>query len=66
MCVTGCTDFTKPFIVQTDASERGVGAVLSQESEDGVDKPVAYFSRKLLPREEKYFLPDGESIHNTD
>ena len=30
----------------------GVGVVLSQH-DDG-DYPVAYFSRKLLPREEKY------------
>ncbi len=44
-------DFSKPFILQTDASERGVGAVLS---DDGNDHPIAYFSRKRLPREEHY------------
>ena len=37
-----------------DASDRGVGAVLSQCDESGSDQPVAYFSRKLLPREERY------------
>ena len=47
-------DFTRQFILQTDASERGVGAVLSQQSDDGREHPVAYFSRKLLPREERY------------
>ena len=42
-------NFTKQFILQTDASNRGVGAVLSQLGNDGKDRPVAYFSRKLLP-----------------
>ena len=46
-------DFTKTFILQTDASDRGVGAVLSQRYEED-DQPVAFFSRKLLPREERY------------
>ena len=41
-----------PDFPQTDASDRGVGAVLSQIGEDGQEDPVvAYFSKKLLPRE---------------
>ncbi len=40
--------------MQTDVLNRGVGAVLSQLGEDGKDHPVAYFSRKLLPREQRY------------
>ena len=47
-------DFTIPFILQTDASDRGVGAVLSQVGSDGEEHPIGYFSRKLLPREERY------------
>lgn len=43
-----------PFILQIDASNRGVGAVLSQLDASGYDHPVAYFSTKLLPREERY------------
>ena len=38
-------DFTRTFILQTDASVIGVGAVLSQGETD--DQPIAYFSRKL-------------------
>ena len=47
-------DFTKEFLLQTDASDVGVGAVLSQLDEEGADHPVAYYSRKLLAREQKY------------
>ena len=53
-------DMTSEFILQTDASERGVGAVLSQRDKDGVEKPIAYFSRKLLPRETRYAVVEKE------
>lgn len=55
-------DFTKQFILQTDASNRGVGAVLSQLDDDGRDRPIAYFSRKLLPREERYSTVEQECL----
>ena len=55
-------DFTRPFILQTDASNRGVGAVLSQRDTNGVEHPVAYFSRKLLPREENYPAIEKECL----
>ena len=55
-------DFSKPFFLQTDASERGVGAVVSQATEGGGDKPVAYFSRKLLAREERYSTVEKECL----
>ena len=35
----------KPFIVQTDACDLGIGAVLSQLDEDGEEHPVAYCYR---------------------
>ncbi len=47
-------DEKKPFVLQTDASGRGIGAVLNQRDEAGVLCPVAYYSRKLLPRETRY------------
>ena len=55
-------DFSCPFILQTDASEVGVGAVLSQTDAEGCDHPVAYFSRKLLPREQKYATIEKECL----
>ncbi|KAL5473231.1 hypothetical protein EMCRGX_G027688 [Ephydatia muelleri] len=42
-------DFKKPFVLQTDASDRGVGTVLSQKNEAGDDNPNAHFSKKLQP-----------------
>ena len=55
-------DFSREFVLQTDASERGVGAVLSQVDDLGEDHPVAYYSRKLLPREENYSTVEKECL----
>ena len=55
-------NFDKPFVLQTDASDRGIGAVLSQQDDDGNDLPVAYFSRKLLPREVRYSTVEKECL----
>ena len=55
-------DFSWPFILQTDALEVGVGAVLSQTDAEGCDHPMAYFSRKLLPREQKYATIEKECL----
>ena len=55
-------DFEKEFVLQTDASDRGIGAVLSQLDEDGHDHPVVFFSRKLLPREERYSTVEKECL----
>ena len=45
--LTALPDFKRPFIVTTDASEDGIGAVLSQVGQDGKDRPVAFFSRGI-------------------
>ena len=55
-------DFKKTFILQTDASDRGIGAVLSQHDDSGMEHPIAYYSRKLLPREEKYSTVEKECL----
>lgn len=46
-------DRTKPISIYTDASGVGIGAVLKQKQDDGVEKPVAYFSKKLSPAQIK-------------
>ncbi|KAL0161382.1 hypothetical protein M9458_045107, partial [Cirrhinus mrigala] len=43
-------DFSLPFILEVDASHRGLGAVLSQEQEGKV-RPIAFASRSLRPTE---------------
>ena len=55
-------DQEKEFILQTDASDRGVGAVLTQREDNGKEHPVAYFSRKFLPREERYSTVEKECL----
>ena len=51
---------TKPFIVETDASDFAIGAILSQPDEDGVEHPVAYYSRKFAAPEINYPIYDKE------
>ena len=50
-----CPKDDTEFVLHTDASERGIGAVLSQEIEKDEERPIAFFSRKLLPRETRYY-----------
>ena len=48
--VLGYADFSQPFILETDASHQGLGAVLSQELQ-GKRRVIAYASRRLRPTE---------------
>ncbi|KAK6177726.1 hypothetical protein SNE40_015771 [Patella caerulea] len=48
-------DFTKTFILRTDASGTGLLGILLQEFEDG-KFPLAYASKKFLPRETRSLL----------
>lgn len=48
--VLGYADYTRPFILETDGSFQGLGAVLSQDQEGG-HRVIAYASRGLRPSE---------------
>ena len=50
------------FILQVDASNRGLGAILSQQDKEGLEHPIAYASRKLQPREEKLSTTEKECL----
>lgn len=54
-------DFNNSFILQTDASAVGLGAVLLQDV-DGQRKPVLFLSRKLLDRETRYSTVEKECL----
>lgn len=49
------------FILDTDASNHGIGAVLSQK-QDGVEKVIAYFSRVLSRSERNYCVTRRELL----
>ena len=55
-------DFNKPFVVRTDASDVGIGALLAQTDENGHEHPIAFASRKLKPREQKYVVIEKECL----
>ena len=50
----------KPFILETDASILGLGAILSQRQSDGQVHPVAYASRSLNQAERNYGITELE------
>jgi len=53
-------NFEKPFIICTDASRSGIGGVLMQKDEDGIEKPIHFVSRALKKAEENYSVTDLE------
>ena len=52
----------KPFVLETDASILGLGAVLSQVQDDGQSHPVAYASRSLTALERNYAITELETL----
>lgn len=55
-------DFKKPFVIQCDASGTGVGSVLYQLSDDGLEHPIAYMSKKLNAAQRNYSVTELECL----
>ena len=55
-------DWTKPFILQTDASAFGLGYVLSQIGGTGKEHPIAFASKNLLQSERNYSAIEREAL----
>ena len=55
-------DFTRPFLLDTDASDGGIGAVLSQQDDAGLEHVVAYGSRSLTKTERRYCVTRRELL----
>ena len=51
-----------PYILTTDWSQKGMGAVLSQISTEGKEHPVCYASRTCNPAEKNYGSCEGECL----
>ena len=52
--VPAFADFQRPFLLETDTSSCGLGAILSQQQDDGKYHLVAYASWELKGGEKKY------------
>ena len=68
-CLSLCTCVSNPkfgpgnqFILETDASTTGLGAVLSQTQLDGTIHPVAYASRSVDKHERNYGISELETL----
>ncbi|GFT06676.1 retrovirus-related Pol polyprotein from transposon 17.6 [Trichonephila clavipes] len=53
-------NFEREFIVQTDASNAGMEAVLTQLTEQGEEHPILYLSKKFSEVEKRYCLTEKE------
>ena len=54
--------FGRDFLLETDASGVGLGAILSQKQEDGSIRPIAFASRTLLTHEKNYGISELEAL----
>ena len=55
-------NFQEVFLLETDASGVGLGAVLSQRQSDGTVRPVVYASGTLQPHEKNYGISGLEGL----
>ncbi|KAJ8735117.1 hypothetical protein PYW08_014367 [Mythimna loreyi] len=59
--VLSCPDYNRPFEVHTDASNYGIGAMLTQTI-NSKEHPIAYMSRSLSASERNYSITERETL----
>lgn len=59
--VLNCPDYSLPFVIQTDASGYGIGAVLVQPHPDG-DRVICFLSRSLTRQERNFTTTERECL----
>jgi len=59
-------DATKPVLIETDASDFAIGAILSQRDTENRLHPIAFHSRKFTPAEINYEIHDKELLAIVD
>lgn len=61
--VVSLPDLNRPFVVETDASQAGIAAVLLQTAEDSDElRPVSFISRVLTEAEQRYTVQEWECL----
>ena len=55
-------DFTRDFVLETDASKQGLGVILSQSQDDSKLHPLAYASRSLSSSGKNYAIIELETL----
>ena len=55
-------DFSIPFILETDASLQGLGAVLAQQQSNKLVRPIAYASQCLQSHERNYGITEVKDL----
>ena len=54
-------NYSKEFTITSDASKTGIGGVLTQFDDNGKERPISYFSRKLIAHERNWSAYEQES-----
>uniref|UniRef100_A0A3B1IW77 Gypsy retrotransposon integrase-like protein 1 n=1 Tax=Astyanax mexicanus TaxID=7994 RepID=A0A3B1IW77_ASTMX len=60
--VLSAPDFSRPFLLEVDASAVGAGAVLLQEDADGILHPVCFYSHKFTSYQRNYSTIEKEAL----